>query len=348
MNALDNTSDLLATQLDRVLVQVDSRLLEAAEGGALSQAMQAKVDELGLALALVPEQQDGAGLDWTSIGGVFEVLGYHAAPITLGETVIANWALAQAGLPLPAGRACISSDALQLSDHHRTVSGTCFVPWSENAEHLVVVAHSLAGNALCLVDLAAAERSPAVTIGRDRADILTFHHCKIVAKSDVVVPADLLRLPMATLRAAQISGALSRILSLSIEYGNTRNQFGRPIGKFQAIQHMIAELAAEAAAAKAGVQIALKGLEAGNGFGPVAVGKARASTAAAKGAAIAHEVFGAIGVTEEHVLHYFTRRLWQWREEAGDEFYWSERLGDWAIDDGGAGLWPKILQICGG
>lgn len=348
MNAMDSTSDLLASQLDRILAQViDNRSLEAAESGRAPDGLKATINELGLGLALVPENNDGAGLGWSDLGGVFEMLGYHVAPIGLGEAIIGNWALAQIGLPAFGDRVSVSADQLQLSQRYGTISGTCFVPWSEQTERLLVIAHCLAGKFLCVVETAAADRKPAVTIGRDRGEILSFRNSAILAKSEDTVSADLLQLPMAALRAAQISGALSRILSLSIEYGNTRNQFGRPIGKFQAIQHMIAELAAEAAAAKAGIQIALNGLDAGAGFAPVATAKARASAAAAKGAAVAHEVHGAIGVTEEHILHYFTRRLWQWREEAGDEHYWSERLGEWAVSEGGDRLWPKILEISG-
>jgi acyl-CoA dehydrogenase len=53
-------------------------------------------------------------------------------------------------------------------------------------------------------------------------------------------------------------------------------------------------------------------------------------------------VFGAIGVTEEHELHYYTRRLWQWRAEGGSEHWWSERLGRQVLAAGGAALWPFL------
>jgi acyl-CoA dehydrogenase len=63
--------------------------------------------------------------------------------------------------------------------------------------------------------------------------------------------------------------------------------------------------------------------------------------AATRGAAIAHQVFAAMGITEEHQLHHFTRRLWSWREEGGSEAFWAKRIGQEAQALPGA-LWPFI------
>ena len=64
---------------------------------------------------------------------------------------------------------------------------------------------------------------------------------------------------------------------------------------------------------------------------------------AAKGAAIAHQVLAAMGITEEHSLHHLTRRLWSWREEGGTERFWSARLG--ALVQGTQGpLWTFITD----
>ena len=59
-------------------------------------------------------------------------------------------------------------------------------------------------------------------------------------------------------------------------------------------------------------------------------------------AAIAHQVHGAIGFTQEHSLHHLTRRLWSWRDEFGNDAEWSRRLGHAAIAAGADGLWPMI------
>jgi len=147
----------------------------------------------------------------------------------------------------------------------------------------------------------------------------------------------------ATLRAAQMAGAMRRVLALCVDYANIRNQFGRPIAKFQAIQHMIALIASETAAAEAAAGLALRAADASAFDVAPGAAKVRAAMAASKVAALAHAVHGAIGVTDEYALHYLTRRLWQWRDEFGSERTWSERLGQAAVAAGATGLWDLVV-----
>jgi len=131
----------------------------------------------------------------------------------------------------------------------------------------------------------------------------------------------------AVVTAAQMVGALERVLELSVAFANQREQFGRPIGKFQAVQHQLAVMAEHVAAARIAAQIGYQGA------GPLpdalqaAVAKARTSEAAALVAPMAHAVHGAIGVTAEFDLQLYTRRLHQWRGEYGSELAWQRVLG---------------------
>ncbi len=77
-------------------------------------------------------------------------------------------------------------------------------------------------------------------------------------------------------------------------------------------------------------------------FLEVASAKIRVGEAATEGAAIAHQVLGAIGFTQEHTLHRFTRRLWAWRDDFGNESYWAARLGTLVAAKGPDGLWPML------
>ena len=74
----------------------------------------------------------------------------------------------------------------------------------------------------------------------------------------------------------------------------------------------------------------------------VAVAKIRVGEAAGAGAAIAHQVHGAMGFTHEHRLHQFTRRLWSWRDEYGQETEWAIELGRWVAGEGAERLWPDL------
>ena len=130
--------------------------------------------------------------------------------------------------------------------------------------------------------------------------------------------------------------------AMTFEYANTRKQFGRTLGAFQAIQHMAARMAEEAAATEAAVQVAARELSGESPLWHAAVAKGRASEAAGKVAASAHQIHGAIGFTREHALHRYTRRLWAWRDRAGSETYWYEQIGRAAQAAGRDGLWPGI------
>ena len=127
-----------------------------------------------------------------------------------------------------------------------------------------------------------------------------------------------------------------------MRYAGERVQFGRPIGKFQAVQQQVASLAAQAACAGASADAAVAAAERGDATFEIACAKARVGEAAGVAAAIAHQVHGAMGFTREHRLHRFTRRLWAWREEFGDEAYWWRWLGRIALAKHGDGLWPYL------
>ena len=141
----------------------------------------------------------------------------------------------------------------------------------------------------------------------------------------------------ALMRSIQMCGAMARVRDLTILHASERNQFGQPINRFQAVQHHLAELAAEAAAADAIVGGAL----AQPSRSSVAAAKVVTGRAAGRVAAIAHQIHGAIGFTQEHQLHRFTTRLWQWRDDFGTE-------SDWAIDLGrslaGGNLWEAMTE----
>jgi acyl-CoA dehydrogenase len=121
-------------------------------------------------------------------------------------------------------------------------------------------------------------------------------------------------------------------------------QFGRPIAKFQAVQHNLAMLAGEVAAASAAADIAAEACADGIALAPVAIAKVRGGEAAGTGAAIAHQVHGAMGFTYEHSLHHATRRLWAWREEFGNEAQWAARLGRLVATRGADELWPFVAD----
>ncbi|WP_252258555.1 acyl-CoA dehydrogenase family protein [Erythrobacter aurantius] len=132
---------------------------------------------------------------------------------------------------------------------------------------------------------------------------------------------------LAFLRTAQLAGALSACLEMCVRYAQERSQFGRELRKFQAIQHQIAILAEEAAAAAAASASAAAALDRSDGQFEVACAKLRANQAVGEAVLIAHQIHGAIGITEELGLHRFTDKLWRWRGDFGNDRHWAQWLG---------------------
>ena len=150
----------------------------------------------------------------------------------------------------------------------------------------------------------------------------------------------------AVLIAAQMAGAMQRVLEMTLQFANDRQQFGRPLGKFQAIQHQLAVMAEQALAARIAAKIGCSAASDVPGRMNAAIAKARTSEAAAEVTALAHSIHGAIGFTAEHDLQLFTRRLHAWRLQAGSESYWQTVLGQAVLNSpfGEAGQ-PNTLDV---
>jgi acyl-CoA dehydrogenase len=201
-----------------------------------------------------------------------------------------------------------------------------------------------AGDTLVLAELSGATAEQGVNMADEPRDTLDLGRARIVAAAQMNGAVRVVEADGALLRAVQLAGALSRVLDHSLTWAGDRVQFGKPISKFQAIQHLMAQLAAETAAASAAVDMAVEASVAAPDRFAVAVAKARAGEAAGKGSAIAHQAFGAMGFTREHQLQYATRRLWSWRDEFGGEAYWQAELGRTIAAKGADRLWATLTE----
>jgi acyl-CoA dehydrogenase len=301
---------LLADATDRLLADlcVEPAFAEAREG-RLSAERWARIEEAGLPLVLVPEDAGGLGVPLADAAAPLRLVGRHAAPFPIAETMVANALLAKAGLPLATGPASVAC-------------GSPRVPWGASVETVVVERDGITA----LTDAAFTERGT----------------CPAGWPRDTLVGAVGAPLPLpAFARAQMMAGALERVLELTIEHVSTRVQFGKPLAAFQATQQALAVLAGEVAAGRAAAD------HAAERFGPdpipaVAVARIRLGEAAAKAIAIAHQLHGAIGFTREHPLHRCTTALMTWRDEYGTQAWWTRRLGRAALAAGRDGYWPMV------
>ena len=337
--------------------KVTAELLASAEDGVWPAALWKAVEEAGLTLPLVSEKRGGVGCSWLDARVVLHGAGQHMAPIPLAETILAGWLLDCAGIEPPMGPmsvACAAQDAaLHLyreSDGWR-LDGVCpRVPWGAAAQHVVVVAMAEGAVRVALLAQGDYQVTPEKNMAREPRDTLRFAQAPVAA-CDVApgLPDNAVELYGAMIRAVQIGGALERALVESVKYANDRIQFGKPIGKFQAVQQSLAQLADEVAAcgaagtaACAAVDKSLRSNNPADVWLRIASAKARAGEGAGKGASIAHQAHGAFGFTYEHVLHFATRRLWSWRAEFGSGDQWAADLGRRVVEIGADNLWNTL------
>lgn len=322
---------------------------EAAWPGELWQI----VEDLGLPLASIAAAAGGGGATVTDGLAVARLAASYAAPLPLGETgLLAGHLLAEAGLPLPSGPLSAAWRGVEgrLDGDACIVSGRAErVPWGREAARIAVLVTCPDGARVCSVDPADCTIQQGANVAGEPRDSIDLTDVVVAGDDHAPAPPDLSAAALdargALLRAAQIAGALAAATRLSVVYAGERQQFGRPIARFQAVGQQLALLAAEEVAANGAVELALAALDAGrDGTDEIAAAKVRAGQAAGAGAEMAHQIHGAIGFTREHRLHHLTRRLWSWRDEYGSEAIWAQRLGERALAVGGDGTWTMITE----
>ncbi|KUI01182.1 acyl-CoA dehydrogenase [Mycolicibacterium acapulense] len=337
MTEMTGVDPALVDMMDAVFAEYRETNSSAA---GFDPALWQQLAELGLARLTGPEESGGSGAGWYEAAELLAAAVRHGVRVPVAEhDLLACWLLNALGLPSTAAVRTVC-----LLGEHATARG---VPWAAAAERIVVVWD--AGGEHRAADVEAENlviTRGFNTVGEPRdtvaADVSTL--------AGVAVPADLvsqLRLKSALVRAIQVCAALDRIAHLSVEHATSRLQFGRPLARFQAVQHLIADLAAEAALARAATEAALTTAVTTDWSGEslefrVAAARSCAGHAAEVVVRNAHQVHGAIGTTREHRLHEYTRAALAWRSEFGSVRYWDQRVTDAALSAGATGLWSQV------
>ncbi len=333
----------------------DPQTINRARDDRWKESLWRAMAEAGLTLAWVPEQLGGAGASLAEGFAILGVAGRYALPVPLAETLIAGWLLARARLEAPAGAMTVAPvrprDRITLNADG-TLSGVSRgIPFAQDSQHIAVVATGGKGAHVALVKTADCRVSAGQNLAGESCDSVVFERSKVIrsAPAPANYDASALLLMGATVRSVQAAGALEAILSLSVAYANERVAFERRIGKFQAVQQNLARLAGETAAALAAAGSAADTIAQSSAFDDTVVleaaaAKVRTGEAAAEGSAIAHQVHGAIGFTNEHVLHRFTLRLLV----VAGRFRQRKPLGGGARRAGRQARRPSILAHAGG
>ena len=348
-------SSIVLDQADRVFRgEATKERLAAADRGEWPAEIWNAIEAAGLPLAMVAEAQGGVGLIASDALRLIRRAGYHTLPVPLAETMMAAALWTRAGGEAPAGTLSLAptgvADSIsieQTGDEYVLSGSAARVPWGARADNVLVYARVKSETAyLVLLPKGTAPTQPKRNLAHEPRDTLTFSGTR-VAKSAVRLAqspdVDGLLPFGALIRAQQMVGAMERCLDYAVAYAVERKQFGRTISKFQAIQQMLADAAGQYAAAAAAGDLASTAYGTADFAFAVAIAKARAGEASGKIAEVTHQVHGAMGFTQEHPLHFATRRLWSWRDEFGNDGYWQERIGRLVCSRGGDALWPMLV-----
>jgi len=333
----------------------DAQVINHDKSGAWKAPLWQALTEAGLPLAWVPEDCGGSGASLAEGFGVIGAAGRFAIAVPLAETMLAGWLLAQAKITSPQGEMTVApaspKDRIALNADG-TLSGRARgVPFAKAATHIAVLATAANGVSIALVDAAAVRIEAGLNLGSDSSDAVIFDRVspKTIGPAPDGIDQTALMLMGGVARSLQIAGSLESMLDISVRYANERVAFEKKIAKFQAVQHNLARLAGESAAALAAATSAADAIANAVAFDDAVfleavAAKIRCAEAAEKGGAIAHQVHGAIGFTIEHILHRYSLRALAWRDDFGSESYWAVELGRLVADRGADELWPLVAS----
>lgn len=303
-----------------------------------------RLDGLGLLRLTGAQESGGSGAGWPQAAELLAAAVRHGVRIPLAEhDLLACWLLETAGLPGDAAaRTVCVVDGAGVARR---------VPWASAVDRVVVVWRD--GADYRLADLAVDDQRVQISrganlIGEPRDDV-GVETAALTGAPVAPAAVHTLGLKSALVRSVQVCAAMDAALALVVKYTSERRQFGRPVSKFQAVQHMVADIAAEAALARAATEAALAAAVASEWTADkleflVAAARSCTGHAASTVTRNAHQAVGAIGTTGEHRLPEFTRAALAWRSEFGSVRSWDARLTDAALRAGPAGLWSLIAD----
>ena len=273
--------------------------------------------EMGVFNLRVAERDEGVGLGSADAVLVFQELGRRLVP---GPLI---WSHLAAGLIKGAATGEVVVGGLDLM-------GAATAPVL--VEHLESLAALLVLRPQGAYRVAPEElNAEAVAVPLD--PLTPMHHVEMLPEGELIVGAEgarRLRLEGGALASAQLLGIAEATLELALDYAKTREQFGRAIGSFQAIKHMLADMFVRQESARAAVYAAgatLDDPEVGDVERAVSAAKINAGDAAMKNARSCIQIHGGMGYTWEVPAHYYLKRTWVLESVFGTVEEHSDRMG---------------------
>ncbi|WP_166267360.1 acyl-CoA dehydrogenase [Marinobacter caseinilyticus] len=337
---MEQTDQLILDTAQRLFADhCGADVVNAAESGVAPVRLLTALLEAGLPLAWVPENAGGVGGSLALGFNLIRQSAGFALAAPLAETLVANRVLAESGLEVAESWTVLVFDGgvLPMLAGGKISGLVESAPMHAGVTRLVVPVSDQGAIRIATFAPDDVEIDYRESLaGESRAQVQLSESVPLALSSavDGMSEHGLMQF-CALVRACQIAGAMEKMNELTVAYVKERQQFGRALGKFQAIQHKVADIAGESALANAAVEQAARELsEHSRPFSgsadtllSIATAKVVASEAAGTVSRLAHQCHGAMGFSYEYPLQQYSRRIWSWREEYGSEFYWSERIG---------------------
>ncbi|MEN2740620.1 acyl-CoA dehydrogenase family protein [Microbacterium sp. X-17] len=300
---------------------ITPRRVTEAEDVVLDEELWSEIQEMGMPLIGIPEERGGAGGDLPALVGILRAAGAAAVPAPVAETQLATWAITAAGLELPDAERPLTVFPGDPRDTWTFANGVLTgrfhgVPWARAASHAVALL-ALDGREtrLVIVPLEGTRIEAGYDLARQPKDVVEVASAVEVAAWDD--HPDALRSLFILSRSALMAGAIEEIANLTRAYVTEREQFGRPIGKFQSVQEHVVRLEQMATMSLLAVDRAVGALTRSPGSLEVSLVKLLLNENARVAVRAAHQAHGAIGMTQEYRLQLLTRRLNSWLGETG-------------------------------
>ncbi len=347
---MSEMKDMIVDVVERMLKEnVDKDSVDTVEQGNWAPALWDLFKENGMTAVAITEENGGAGGDIEDLLNIVRLTGKYAAPIPFTETTFANYLLEYTNLQVTDDLATymVSTNQAYTLENGTLTGEAIQIPWARHTKHLVTFAKSTEGIHLVEIDLSQAELRHGTNLASEPRDTVTFHHATVSQISAVLTPDKIHAISTlcTAFQLALMTGAIDKINDLTVQYTKEREQFGRPIHRFQLVQQHIVHLAGETAIALAAFNNVTKALLMNNENSEIAYARIRFEEAIQTVTTISHQVHAAIGTTHEHSLHQFTRRLWAWRDEGVSTSYWANFVALQLLENSGDSLWTYLTSF---
>lgn len=349
---MDEMEVILKESFEKILENFcDKDLLEESESKGVPKQLLDTLEEFGIYKIGIDEADGGSGFEKKHGMELAVIAGKYALPIPITAILFRNWVAYQEKLDSKSQLSCGPFDQrikINMAGEY-LANGKIenIYGYTKGNDLLVIGTNEYGEEKLVLLDAGHVDFKIKHNLANEPVYSfeLVNHSPKLVKPIDPSVVNRYFSFQL-LLNLAVATGALKKIVDLTIEHGNSRIQFGKPIGSFQMNKNNLSIMAEAVKQAEIMTRACIESLKDemdDQYYFELMVAKLKVCEAISTATAIAHQIHAAMGFTQEHILHYYTRKLWSLREEYQSESYWSQEISRFIVAEE-KGLWEIVTQ----